>query len=284
MDAVNFGLTNGVVILLVVFVLLIIKVGVKVVPQSEVYMVERFGKYTRTLTAGLNLVVPFLDRISHRLSILERQLPEFSISVITRDNVEVSLEATVFYRIVDAARSVYRIRDVDTALNTEASSIVRSAAGRLELDELQSSRESMNLEIGQNLQAKSDEWGLEITSTAIIDVVVDDQTKTAQRQQLNAERERRASIARAEGDRRAVELGAEAKLFEAEKEAEALRLTADAEAYAVRVNRLRQMLRKPDLVALAIGDNGAAAAINDEVLKRQVRIHCGSNSPPGSQR
>ena len=268
MDAVNFGLTNGVVILLVVFVLLIIKVGVKVVPQSEVYMVERFGKYTRTLTAGLNLVVPFLDRISHRLSILERQLPEFSISVITRDNVEVSLEATVFYRIVDAARSVYRIRDVDTALNTEASSIVRSAAGRLELDELQSSRESMNLEIGQNLQAKSDEWGLEITSTAIIDVVVDDQTKTAQRQQLNAERERRASIARAEGDRRAVELGAEAKLFEAEKEAEALRLTADAEAYAVRV-KAEADAEQTRLIALVIADNGQPA-INYEVLKRQV--------------
>lgn len=263
-----FILENGVVILLVLVALLIIKKGVKIVPQSDVYIVERFGKFTRTLTAGLNLVVPFLDRISHQISILERQLPEFSISVITRDNVEVSLEATVFYRIVDAARSVYRIRDVDTALHTEASSIVRSAAGRLELDELQSSRESMNEEIARNLQAKSDEWGLEITSTAIIDVVVDDQTKTAQRQQLNAERERRASIARAEGDRRAVELAAEAKLFEAEKDAEALRLTADAEAYAVRV-KAEADAEQTRLVALAIADNGQPA-INFEILKRQV--------------
>ena len=93
----------------------------------------------------------------------------------------------------------------------------------------------MNQEIGRNLQAKADEWGLNITSTAITDVEVDDETKKAQRQQLNAERERRAAIARAEGDKRAVELAAEAKLFEAQKEAEALRLTADAEAYAVRV-------------------------------------------------
>lgn len=242
--------------------------GVKVVPQSEVYIVERFGKYTRTLSAGLNLIVPFLDKISHRISILERQLPEFSISVITRDNVEVSLESTVFYRIVDAARSVYRIRNVNSALHTEASSIVRSSAGRLELDELQSSRESMNREIERNLQAKSDEWGLVITSTAIIDVVVDEQTKAAQRQQLNAERERRAAIARAEGDRRAVELAAEAKLFEAQKEAEALRLTADAEAYAVRI-KAEADAEQTRLIAQAIADNGQPA-INFEVLKRQV--------------
>ncbi len=261
-------LGNAVVIVLVVFVLLAIKSGVKVVPQSDVYIIERFGKYTRTLPAGLNLIIPFLDKVSHRLSILERQLPEFSISVITRDNVEVNLVATVFYRIVDAHRSVYRIREVDSALHTEASSIVRSAAGRLELDELQSSRESMNQEIGSNLQAKSDEWGLDITSTAIIDVVVDEQTKAAQRQQLNAERERRAAIARAEGDRRAVELAAEAKLFEAQKAAEALRLTADAEAYAVRA-KAEADAEQTRLIALAIADNGQPA-VDFEVLKRQV--------------
>ena len=208
---------NIIVVLLIVFALLLIWRGVKVVPQSDVYVVERFGKYQRTLPAGLNLIVPFLDTVSHRISVLERQLPEFAISVITRDNVEVNLRATVFYRISDAAHSVYRIRDVDGALHTEATSIVRSAAGRLELDELQSSRESMNQEIGRNLQAKAEEWGLNITSTAITDVVVDEVTKAAQRQQLNAERERRAAIARAEGDKRAVELAAEARLFEAQK-------------------------------------------------------------------
>ncbi|MFP6660231.1 MAG: SPFH domain-containing protein [Myxococcota bacterium] len=95
--------------------------------------------------------------------------------------------------MTDAARSIYRIRDVDKALFTESTAIVRSAAGRLELDELQSSRESMNEEIGRNLQEKALEWGLEITSTAITDVIVDERTKDAQRQQLNAERERRAA-------------------------------------------------------------------------------------------
>ena len=264
----NLSADNIIVILLIVFVLLLIWRGVKVVPQSDVYVIERFGKFRRTLPAGLNLIVPFLDTVSHRISVLERQLPEFTISVITRDNVEVNLQATVFYRIADAARSVYRIRNVDNALHTEATSIVRSAAGRLELDELQSSRESMNQEIARNLQSKAEEWGLNITSTAITDVVVDELTKAAQRQQLNAERERRAAIARAEGDKRAVELAAEARLFEAQKEAEALRVTADAQAYSVRV-KAEADAEQTRLVAKAIADNGQPA-VDFEVLKRQV--------------
>ena len=165
------GLVTLNVFLFVVFALILIWRGVKIVPQSEVFVIERFGKYTRTLNAGLSAIVPFLDSVAHRISILERQLPEFKISVITKDNVEVNLEATVFYRVMDAARSVYRIRDVDKALDTESTAIVRSAAGRLELDELQSSRESMNEEIARNLQQKAEEWGLEITSTAITDVI-----------------------------------------------------------------------------------------------------------------
>ena len=261
---------NIIVVLLILFALLLIWRGVKVVPQSEVYVIERFGKYQRTLPAGLNLIVPFLDTVSHRISVLERQLPEFRTNVITRDNVEFDLRATVFYRISDAPRSIYRIRNVDDALHTEATSIVRFAAGRLELDELQSSRESMNQEIGQNLQAKAEEWGLNVTSTAITDVVVDEVTKAAQRQQLNAERERRAAIARAEGDKRAVELAAEVKLFEAqeEEEAEALRVTADAEAYSVRV-KAEADAEQTRLVARAIADNGQPA-VDFEVLKRQV--------------
>jgi regulator of protease activity HflC (stomatin/prohibitin superfamily) len=105
-------------LLVVLLVLLVLFKGIKVVPQSNVFVIERFGKYVKTLNAGLNLIVPFLDRIAHRVSILERQLPEFKISVITRDNVEVELKATVFYRIVDAASSVYRIRQIDRALHT----------------------------------------------------------------------------------------------------------------------------------------------------------------------
>ena len=129
-------LSSLVALLVAVLGILIVGQGIRVVPQSMVYVVERFGKYTRTLSAGLNFIVPLLDRVQHRVSILERQLPAFKISVITRDNVEVELEATVFYRIVDAASSVYRIQNVDRAIDTAATSIVRSAAGKLDLDDL----------------------------------------------------------------------------------------------------------------------------------------------------
>ena len=264
--AYTFGII--VPILIVILALIFVYKGVKVVPQSKVYVIERFGKYLKTLKAGLNLIVPFLDSIAHKLSILERQLPQFNISVITKDNVEVNLEATVFYRIVDASRSVYRIQDVDGALNTAATSIVRSAAGRLELDELQSSRESMNQEIAREMQNAAEVWGIEITRTEITDVIIDEQTKEAQRQQLNAERERRAAIAKAEGSKRSIELEAEAKYFQAQKEAEAIKVTADAEAYAVKV-KAEADAEQTRVIASAIKDNGQPA-INFEVMKRQV--------------
>lgn len=265
---VSANLDSIIAVLIVVFALLLIRKGVNIVPQSKEFVVERFGKYTRTLRAGLNLIVPFLDRIAHKLSILERQLPAFKISVITKDNVEVELESTVFYRIVDAAASVYRIEDIDRAIHTASESIIRSAAGRLELDALQSSRETMNEEIANNLQAAAEVWGIEITRTEITDVVVDDQTKQAQRQQLNAERERRAVIARAEGEKRSVELSAEAKLYEAQKAAEAIRITADAEAYAIKI-KAEADAEQTRVVAAAIADNGQPA-IDFEILKRQV--------------
>jgi len=122
------NLPSILVALVILLSVLVIYKGVKIVPQSENYVIERFGKYTKTLSAGLNLIVPFLDRVAYEISILERQLPEFTISVITRDNVEVKLEATVFFRITEAAASVYRIRGIDAALHTAATSIVRSAS------------------------------------------------------------------------------------------------------------------------------------------------------------
>jgi len=108
-----FGFGETITLLILLFALLTIYKGAKVVPQSEEFVIERFGKFRCKLSAGLNFIIPFLDVVAHRISILERQLPEFRISVITRDNVEVQLEATVFYRIEDPAKSVYRIRDVD---------------------------------------------------------------------------------------------------------------------------------------------------------------------------
>ena len=265
---VAIGTSAFTTLLLVVLALVLIFKGIKVVSQSDVFVVERFGKYTKTLPAGLSFIVPFLDRVAHKISILERQLPEFTISVITRDNVEVKLDATVFYRITDAAASVYRIQDIDHAIHTASTSIVRSAAGKLELDDLQSSRGSMNVEIAENLQNAASVWGIEITRTEITDIIVDEQTKSAQRQQLNAERERRAVIAKSEGEKRSVELAADAELYQASKEAEAIRIKADATAYAIEVEA-KANAEQTRLIASAIAENGQPA-INFEIMKRQI--------------
>ena len=266
MEQVDLG-----VVLTLVFLGLAILLAFKsvaIVPQSDEYVVERFGRYRVTLAAGINLLVPFLDRVAHKIQILERQLDAFVISVITRDNVEIELETTVFFRVINASKSVYRIKDVPLALRTTAESIIRSAAGKLELDEVQSSRQKMNEEILQNLREASEVWGLEITRSEITDVRVDEATKEAQRQQLNAERERRATVARAEGERQRVELQADGELYEAQKNAEAIKLTADAEAYAV-IKKAEADAEQTRVIAEAISQDGQPT-IDFEILKRQV--------------
>jgi len=262
--------TSSILVLFVLFVLLIslLFLSLKVVPQSKVYVIERFGKYTKTLNSGLSSIVPFLDKVAHKIDILERQLPKFEISVITKDNVEVELESTVFFRVLDASKSVYRIKDVSSAIENTAISVIRSAAGKLELDDLQSSREKMNNEIKERLIKAAEIWGVEVTRTEILDVKIDEKTKESQRQQLNAERERRAAIAKAEGEKRSIELLAEAKLYGAQKDADAVKITADAEAYSIKV-KAEADAEQTRLVASAIKDDGQAA-VDYEILKRQV--------------
>ena len=262
----TFG--NGVLVFLAILIIYVIYLGIKIVPQSKVFVIERFGKFTRILESGLSIIVPFVDRVAFKVDILERQLPPFKMSVITEDNVEVELVSTVFFRVLDAAKSVYRIRNIDLAIENTAISIIRSAAGKLELDDLQSSREAMNQEIAARLTKAAEVWGVEVTRTEILDVLVDEKTKESQRQQLNAERERRATIAKAEGDKRSVELKADAELYEAQKQAEAVKVQADADASAVKI-KAEADAEQTRLIAEAIKNDGQPA-INYEIMKRQV--------------
>ncbi len=242
---------------LVGLLILIALSGVKIVPQSHEYVVEQFGKYTVTLRAGLNFIVPILNRVASKVSILERQLEPQEISVITKDNVEIHLTTAVFFRVVDAAKSVYRINDIDLAVKTTVTSIVRSTGGQMEFDEVQAKRDFINEKIKDSLSEACAVWGIEITRTEVLDVSVDAATRTAMQQQLNAERERRAAVTKAEGDRQAQQLHADAELYTAQKKAEARRVLADAEAYAT------------TQVGAAIQSNGQAA-IDFEIMKQQI--------------
>ncbi|MFV0335221.1 MAG: SPFH domain-containing protein [Tropicimonas sp.] len=243
-------------LLLAAFVVLCVFLGVRIVPQSEKFVVERFGRLRAVLGPGINFIIPFLDRVRHKISILERQLPNASQDAITSDNVLVQVETSVFYRILEPEKTVYRIRDVDAAIATTVAGIVRAEIGKMELDEVQSNRAQLISEIKASVEDAVDDWGIEVTRAEILDVNLDQATRDAMLQQLNAERARRAQVTEAEGKRRAVELQADAELYAAQKAAEARRVQADAEAYATGV------------VAEAIKNNGLEAAQYQVALKQ----------------
>lgn len=245
-----------VLLLIALFVVLVILKGVRVVPQSEQHVVERFGRLRSVLKPGLNLIVPFLDKVAHRVSILERQLPNAEQDAITSDNVLVQVETSVFYRILEPERTVYRIRDVDGAIATTVAGIVRAEIGKMELDEVQSNRSSLISQIQALVKDAVDDWGIQVTRAEILDVNLDQATRDAMLQQLNAERARRAQVTEAEGKKRAIELAADAGLYAAQKTAEARRISAEAEAYAT------------ETVAKAINQNGIEAAQYQVALKQ----------------
>ncbi|WP_111734126.1 SPFH domain-containing protein [Roseovarius amoyensis] len=262
--------SNLVLILIAVLVILIIFRGIKIVPQSDQFVVERFGRLHKVLGPGINLIVPFLDKVAHRISILERQLPNATQDAITRDNVLVQVETSVFYRILQPERTVYRIRDVDGAIATTVAGIVRAEIGMMDLDEVQSNRSQLISTIKASVEDAVDDWGIEVTRAEILDVNLDEATRAAMLQQLNAERARRAAVTEAEGEKRAIELRADGELYAAEQVAKARRVSADAEAYATSV------------VAAAIAENGLEAAQYQVALK-QVEALNSLGSGAGSQ-
>ncbi|MFP5509845.1 MAG: SPFH domain-containing protein [Alphaproteobacteria bacterium] len=248
--------TNAVTLAIALLVIIALYKAIKIVPQSEKHVVERFGRLRTVLGPGINFIIPFLDVVAHRISVLERQLPNAEQDAITSDNVLVKVETSVFYRITEPEKTVYRIRDVDGAIATTVAGIVRSEIGKIELDQVQSNRADLIHKIRDQVVAMVDDWGIEVTRAEILDVNLDAATRSAMLQQLNAERARRAQVTEAEGRKRAVELAADADLYAAEQQAKARRVLADAEAYATGV------------VAGAIKENGIEAAQYQVALKQ----------------
>ena len=252
-------LNNILYIILAILLFLSFRNGVVIVPQQKSYLVERFGKYRKTLSSGLNFIIPFLDRIRDRrgIDLREIQLPQTKMELITKDNVEIEAEVNIFYRIINAEKSEYRVDNLKGFIETSVKSIVRDVAGNQELDEIQRNRMSINEAIKTQLEETSKEWGVAFTRTEITDIDIDDKTKEAQRAELAAERTRRAEVIRAEGEKKVITLQAEAQLIKAEKEADAKKITADADAYAITKQ------------GEAISKDGQSA-VSFEILKKQV--------------
>ncbi len=261
---------NIVYLLLALLIVVLIFKGIRIVPQSEQHVIERFGRLHSVLGPGINMIIPFLDVVAHKISILERQLPTASQDAITRDNVLVQVDTSVFYRITEPEKTVYRIRNVDSAISTTVAGIVRAEIGKMDLDEVQANRSSLITTIKSLVEGAVNDWGIEVTRAEILDVNLDAATRAAMMQQLNAERARRAQVTEAEGSKRAVELAADAELYASEQSAKARKVLADAEAYATTA------------VAKAIAEHGIEAAQYQVALK-QVEALTALGTSEGSQ-
>ena len=268
-------------ILLIIVIFFSYRRGLITVPQEQAFIIERFSKYRRTLNAGLNIIIPFIDLKAGEVSLKERRRiikkgdssgPEGKFELFTKDNVEVDATIATFYRVIKPELSFYRIgkaeSEVDSFVETSVKGVVRSVVGNQLLDEIQRNRDILNDEITKALAPNAEEWGVKFTRTEITDIDVDAQTKEAQRLELEAERKKRATIIdvaaekkeieqRAEAERNKIQIEADAIVYKAKKEAEAIRLTADAAAYAIEIQ------------AKAIENNGQAA-VSFEILKKQV--------------
>jgi len=242
----------GVVSALVVIYLFL---GVKIVPQAEKWVIERLGKYHRTLGAGINFIVPFVDQRRSKFHTQEQIIDVPRQAVITKDNVSIQIDAVVFIRINDAKQATYEIQDLKVAIAQLAQTTLRAEIGRMELDETLSSRADLNAVLLIALDAASSTWGAKVTRVEVADISVPQAVQTAMELQMEAERRRRATETEAEGDKNALIMQAEGERQQAFKQAEAVERMADA--------------RKYEKEQLALGDQRSMEVINEAMSTNQ---------------
>ena len=225
------------IVLLVIIVIIALKTF-KVVRQSEVYIIERLGKFHKVADAGLTMIVPFIDRVRSVVSLKEQTMDIPPQGVITEDNVTITIDTVVFYQITDPAKAVYEIQSLKRGIEYLAITTIRDIVGKMSLDSTFSSRDLINNQLRLLLDEATDKWGCKVNRVEIKDIRPPEDIRDAMEKQMNAERNKRAAILQAEGEKQAAitiaEGQKEAAILQAEAEKEAKIRRAVGEAEAIR--------------------------------------------------